>query len=177
MSQRRTSRRISPEPPPNFNSGRDIPAFTLSVRSETRTEDLFTAAGTQPVTLRLRFEYADGNYTSPAIDGSIAVDPAATKRVRQRLGGELATSFAPLVLLCFAVWGSVTTGGVVTRSTVCSTGCLYPYSCLCGLPGAGACLGWQPCTCRLIVFGVPIPSPWTFLVLILVLVLLGILLM
>ena len=25
MSQRRTSRRISPEPPPNFNSGRDIP--------------------------------------------------------------------------------------------------------------------------------------------------------
>ena len=25
MSQRRTSRRISPEPPPSFNSGRDIP--------------------------------------------------------------------------------------------------------------------------------------------------------
>ena len=30
MSQRRTSRRISPEPPPSFNSGRDIPlAVTL----------------------------------------------------------------------------------------------------------------------------------------------------
>ena len=37
MSQRRTSRRISPEPPPNFNSGRDIPyegerAFLAFVR-------------------------------------------------------------------------------------------------------------------------------------------------
>ena len=27
VSQRRTSRRISPEPPPSFNSGRDIPPF------------------------------------------------------------------------------------------------------------------------------------------------------
>lgn len=32
VSQRRTSRRISTEPPPNFNSGRDIPG-KFSVRS------------------------------------------------------------------------------------------------------------------------------------------------
>ena len=39
VSQRRTSRRISPEPPPSFNSGRDIPTTNAASPLEDRRRD------------------------------------------------------------------------------------------------------------------------------------------